>query len=367
MNSIEIFTHILEKTISEGYSDIHIVTESFPIIRNNSWDITQVESLMLWDTSVALRELDKKEVMEIIHHILWPSKLEVFIDTFEIDGSYQYKDNRFRINCYYDTRGFAIALRLIPKEIPKLEDLWFWEQVYSMCRKSKWLILVTGPTWVGKSTNLAWMIDYINTNFNKHIITIEDPIEFMFQNKQSLINQREVGIHTKSFANAIKSSLREDPDVIMIWEMRDPETVQAAITLAETGHLVFSTLHTNDTVQSIDRIVDIFPEGKQEQIRMQLAMSLIGIISQRLLPKKDIDDRIAAREILLNNDAVRNLIITWNTHLLYSVLETSWKHGMILLDQYLEVLYKKGLITKETLISHARDKDNIPALKEGEK
>jgi len=367
MNATELFTHIIEKTIFEGYSDIHIVTESFPIIRNNSWDITPIETLIIWGEDIKLRELDKKEVMEIIHHILGPSKLEVFIDTFEIDGSYQYKDNRFRINCYYDTRGFAIALRLIPKEIPKLEDLWFWEQVHSMCRKSKWLILVTGPTWVGKSTNLAGMIEYINTNFNKHIITIEDPIEFMFQNKQSLINQREVWIHTKSFANAIKSSLREDPDIIMIWEMRDPETVQAAITLAETGHLVFSTLHTNDTVQSIDRIVDIFPEGKQEQIRMQLAMSLIGIISQRLLPKKDVDDRIAAREILLNNDAVRNLIITWNTHLLYSVLETSWKNGMILLDQYLEILYTKWLITKETLISHARDKDNIEALKEKKK
>jgi len=363
MKIIDVFKHIVELTIKEGYSDIHIVSESFPVIRNNSWDITKVSTVWVWENSLEIEPFHKKDVMEIIKFILWPSKLQIFVDTFEIDGSYQFKNTRFRINCYYDTKGFAVALRLIPQEIPNLKNLWFWEQVFSMCRKSKWLILVTGPTWVGKSTNLAWMIDYINTNFNKHIITIEDPIEFMFNNKRSLINQREVGIHTKSFANAIKSSLREDPDVIMIWEMRDPETVQAAITLAETGHLVFSTLHTNDTVQSIDRIVDIFPEGKQEQIRMQLAMSLIGIISQQLLPKKDVDDRIAAREILLNNDAVRNLIITGNTHLLYSVLETSWKHWMILLDQYLEALYKKWLISEETLISHARDKNNIESLK----
>lgn len=169
------------------------------------------------------------------------------------------------------------------------------------------------------------MIQYINTNFKKHIITVEDPIEYVFHNKLSLIHQREVGMHTESFAAAMKSALREDPDIIMVGEMRDPETIRAVLTLAETGHLVFSTLHTNDTVQSVDRIVDVFPEGQQEQIRMQLAMSLLGIIAQRLLPHKSEERRIPAREILLNNDAVRNLIITGNTHQLYSVIEIGQK------------------------------------------
>ncbi len=200
---------------------------------------------------------------------------------------------------------------------------------------------MTGPTGSGKSTNLAGMIDYINTNFKKHIITIEDPIEFVFKNKKSLVNQREIGVHTKSFERAMKSCLREDPNIIMVGEMRDPETIKAAITLAETGHLVFSTLHTNDTVQSIDRIVDVFPADQQDQIRMQLAMSLVAIIAQRLLPRVDKEEKIAAREILLNNDAVRNLIISGKSHQLYSVIEIGQKQGMILMDNYLAALYKK--------------------------
>ena len=243
--------------------------------------------------------------------------------------------------------------------IPTLESIGLGEQIKDMCHKSKWLILVTGPTGSGKSTNLAAMIDYINTNMQKHIITIEDPIEFVFRNKKSLINQREIWVHTKSFTWAIRSSLREDPDIIMIGEMRDPETIKAAITLAETWHIVLSTLHTNDTVQTVDRIVDVFPWSQQWQIRMQLAMSLIGIIAQRLIPKKSEDARIAAREILINNDAVKNLIISGKTHQLYSVIEIGQKQGMILMDSYLIALYKKWFIDRETLKSFARDSENI--------
>ena len=186
------------------------------------------------------------------------------------------------------------------------------------------------------------MIDYINKNTNKHIITIEDPVEFCFVWKKSLINQREVWSHTKSFASAIRASLREDPDVIMIWEMRDPETIKAAITLAETWHLVLSTLHTNDSVQTVDRIVDVFPESAQKQVRMQLAMSLSWIISQRLVPRNDKDWRVAAREILITNDATRNLIISWKTHQLYSVLEVWKAEWMILMDKYLIALFKEN-------------------------
>lgn len=367
MENLSIFSHILDLATKQGYSDVHLCTGSFPIVRDTGWDIVEVKEIKQDKEPLILHRLEKKDIIEIIGHILWPSKLEVFINTYEIDGSYEHDDKtRYRINCYYDTNGFAIAFRLIPQEIPNLKDLGLWKQVEEMCTKSKWLVLVTGPTWVGKSTNLAAMINYINTNFKKHIITIEDPIEFVFKNKKSLINQREVGNHTKSFPNAIKSCLREDPDIIMIWEMRDPETIKAAITLAETGHLVFSTLHTNDTVQSIDRIVDVFPAEQQQQIRMQLAMSLLWVISQRLLPTTKWDERVAAREILLNNDAVRNLIISGKTHQLYSVIEIWQKQWMILLDHYLEALYTKWRISKETFLSHVRDRENIDALKSEE-
>lgn len=363
METIEIFSKILDVATSKKYSDVHLCSWSYPIIRDNSWDILEISKIQSETWEIELERLDKKQVIEIINHILGPSKLKAFIDTFETDGSYHHSDGtRYRINCYNEANWFAIAFRIIPQEIPSLEELWLWKQIEDMCKKSKWLVIMTGPTWVGKSTNLAAMIDYINTKYRKHVITIEDPIEFVFKNKQSLINQREVWIHTKSFTSAIKSSLREDPDVIMIWEMRDLETIKAAITLAETWHLVFSTLHTNDTVQTIDRIIDIFPAGQQEQIRMQLAMSLLGVVSQRLLPRKWVDARIAAREILINNDAVRNLIITGKTHQLYSVIEIWWKQWMILLDHYLETLYNKWLISKETFISHVRDKENIAVL-----
>jgi len=253
--------------------------------------------------------------------------------------------------------GFGLAIRYIPTKIPTHKELGIPDNIIDLLHREKGLILVTGPTGSGKSTTLATMIDYINTNFKKHIITIEDPIEFNFKNKQCLIHQREVGNHTKSFSHAIRSALREDPDIIMVGEMRDPETISAALTLAETGHLVLSTLHTNDTVQSIDRIVDSFPSGAQSQIRVQLAMSLTAVISQTLLPKKDSGGRIVAREVLINNDAVRSIIMQGMTHQLYSMIELGGSEGMILMDKYLEMLYMKGLITKEVFQSRVRDKD----------
>jgi len=278
----------------------------------------------------------------------------------ELDTSYALLDaDRYRVNCYKDTAGYSVALRIIPSDIPTLESLWLWDQIKEMCQKSKWLVLVTGPTGSGKSTNLAGMIDYINKNYKKHIITVEDPVEFAFKSDKSLINQREVWNHTKWFDKAIRSALREDPDVIMIGEMRDPETIKAAITLAETWHLVFSTLHTNDSVQTIDRIVDVFPWTQQKQIRMQLAMSLVWVISQRLVPRKDKEWRIATREILVSNDAIRNLIISGKTHQLYSVLEVGKKFGMILMDKYLMILFQKWIISKENLLAYARDKEGI--------
>ncbi len=356
MNSLELLFAIFDITTKEKYPDIHLNTWFLPIIRNHSWDLIKLENINNSKTNI----LTKENLEDIIIELAWKEWFEKFKTNFELDTSYRYKDkDRYRINCYIDSNWYSIALRIIPSLIPSIEDLNLWEWIKEMCNKNKWIILMTWPTWSWKSTNLAAMIDYINKNFKKHIITIEDPVEFSFKSDNCLINQREIWNHTLGFPQAIRRALREDPDVIMVWEMRDSETIKSAITLAETWHLVLSTLHTNDTVQSVDRIVDVFPAWQQDQIRMQLAMSLVWIISQRLLPRVDKEWRIRAREILVSNDAVRNLIITWKTHQLYSVLEVSSKQWMILMDKYLIFLFKKWIISKETLFSYARDKDGI--------
>lgn len=359
----ELLAHILDIALAHKYPDVHLTSWLLPYVRNHNWELVTLSTFEFEWKQIPFPALGKEDIKKIIIEIAGYNWLDKFMEDFELDTSFEYKSKlRYRVNCYIDTNGFSIAMRIIPWEVPTLESLNLWDVIKKMCQKSKWLILVTWPTGAGKSTNLAAMIDYINTNYKKHIITIEDPVEFNITSNKSLINQREIGSHTKWFEHAMKSVLREDPDVIMLWEMRDPETIKSALTLAETGHLVLSTLHTNDCVQSIDRMVDVFPSGQQDQIRMQLAMSLVGIISQRLLPKSDGNGRVPAREILLNNDAVRNLIITGKTHQLYSVIEVSSKDGMILMDKYLLFLYKKQMISKETLFSYVRDKDGIEML-----
>lgn len=363
MDIVQIFSGLLDMVGAKKYSDLHLTTWHFPMIRSRNGDIQEIAELQFGETMQALHEISTEDMNTILMFMLSKENYLRFLRDYEVDTSYAHSEHvRYRVNCYQDTKGSSIAFRAIPEVIPTLESLGLWEQIKTLCQKSKGLVLMTGPTGSGKSTNLAAMIDFINTNFKKHIITIEDPIEFVFHNKLSLINQREVWVHTKSFEKAMKSCLREDPNIIMVWEMRDPETIRAAITLAETGHLVFSTLHTNDTVQSIDRIVDVFPSEQQDQIRMQLAMSLVWVIAQRLIPRADKDERIAVREVLLNNDAVRNLIISGKTHQLYSVIEIGQKQGMILMDNYLVALYKKWLISKEVLKSTLRDAENIDFL-----
>ena len=360
MNSKELLDNILNHASEMNYSDIHINTGEYISIRDKSWKIEKISEIKINSKSISLEIMTQEAVISIITAIAGEDWFKKFEEHMELDSSYKIEWwDRYRINCYMDTAWYSIAIRSIAKNIPSLEELWLWKNIMEMCHKSKWLILMTWPTWSGKSTNLASMVDYINKNFKKHIITIEDPVEFEFKSWQSLVNQREIGNHTKWFPNAIKAALREDPDVIMIWEMRDPETIKAAITLAETWHLVFSTLHTNDSVQTVDRIVDVFPGPQQKQIRMQLAMSLVWIISQRLVSRSDKEWRIAAREIMTSNDAVRNLIIAWKTHQLYSVLEVGQKQWMILMDKYLLALFKKWIISKDTLLSYVRDKDGI--------
>ena len=354
---------ILKFASNKWYPDIHINTTKLPLIRDKTWNINEIKKIEIDWNEINFEILTKEFIRLIIKDLVWEVWLEKFEKEKELDSSYSLENyDRYRVNCYIDSNWYSIALRVIPSKIPTLEELWLWNQIKEMCNRSKWLILVTWPTWSWKSTNLAAMINYINKNFKKHIITIEDPIEFSFKSDKSLINQRELWNHTSSFMNAMKSSLREDPDIIMLWEMRDPETIKTAITLAETWHLVFSTLHTNDSVQTIDRIVDVFPNAEWKQVRIQLAMSLVWVIAQRLVPRIDNKWRIAAREILVSTDAVRNLIITWKTHQLYSVLEIWQKSWMILMDKYLVALFNKWIISKEILLLYVRDKEWIELL-----
>jgi len=356
----EIFFALLDLSIKQKFPDIHLNPNRLPTVRNRSGEIELVETLQVGQENITLSVLTGADITQIIEEIIPAKGYEKFATVLELDASYQYQDGtKYRVNCYMDVSGPNIALRQIPSDIPSLEDLSLGDVVKNICTAPKGLFLVTGPTGSGKSTTLAAMIEYINQTQKKHIITIEDPIEFAFQSKKSLINQREIGHHTHGFHSAIRATMREDPDIIMVGEMRDPETIKAAITLAETGHLVFSTLHTNDTVQSIDRMIDVFPGAQQNQIRMQLAMSLVGILSQRLLPRQDNTGRIPAREILLNNDAIRNLIMTGNTHQIYSMIEIGGNAGMILMDKYLLFLYEKNYISRETLFSFTRDKDSM--------
>lgn len=258
--------------------------------------------------------------------------------------------------------GISIAMRMIPSIIPSPEDISLPESILRATFADKGIILITGPTGSGKSTTMATMLEYINNNSYRHIITLEDPVEFVYQNKKSLIHQRELGKQFDSFEEGIRSILREDPDVIVIGEMRDLETMQAAITLAETGHLVFSTLHTNDTVQTVDRIIQSFPVESQNQIRMQFALSMRLILSQVLLPKSDVTGMIVAREIMFNNDSVRNLIIRGETQNLYSVLELGKQNGMILMDESLLKLVRSHRIYTKTAQMSMRDPSKLDTL-----
>lgn len=275
------------------------------------------------------------------------------------DVSYDRNGTRFRVNISRIIGGISIAMRTIPSTISKPEDIYLTKDLLKLCDTEKGIILMTGPTGSGKSTTMATMIEHINQTSSRHIITLEDPVEFLHTNKKSLIHQRELGTHFQNFPDGIRSILREDPDVIIVGEMRDLETIRAAITLAETGHLVFSTLHTNDTVQTIDRIIQSFPSDEQNQIRMQLSLALTAVISQVLLPKADKSGRIVAREVMINNDSIRNLIIRGQTHQMYSVLETSKQQGMNLMDDALIDLYKKKIVKRETIERYVHELDRI--------
>lgn len=341
------FQQLIKEVVESGCPDLHLHVGLKPMVRRGNGEIEPLDTHPV---------LTREEVDAVIAEITNEAQKKAFAQNWEFDFSYHVPNlGRFRVNIYYERHGPGVAFRLISERIPSFEELGLGAEIQELLQHPHGLVLVTGPTGMGKSSTLAAMIDYLNENRKSHIITIEDPIEYVYENKNSIVTQREANVHTHSFANAIRSSLRQDPDIVMVGEMRDLETIAAAITLAETGHLVFSTLHTQDAAQTIDRVIDVFPSYQQQQIRTQLANTLIGVISQVLIPRADGKGRVAAREIMLNNDAIRNCIIQSEVHQIYSMIQLNAAAGMILMDQSLENLVRQGLITKEDAMAKAND------------
>jgi len=296
----------------------------------------------------------------IIYDILSDEQIQRFENELELDFSYSLQNlARFRVNVYRDRGNVASAFRLIVAKIPTIKELGLPPVLEEMARKPRGLILVTGPTGSGKSTTLAAMINQINTEENKHILTVEDPIEYLHSHRSCIVNQREVGRDTLEFKNALRAALREDPDVILVGEMRDLDTMQIAITSAETGHLVMGTLHTNSAAESVDRIIDVFPSAQQEQIRVQLSNNLVAIVSQQLLPRADGPGRVCALEIMIANSAIRNLIRESKAHQMNSIIQTCANIGMQTMDQCLRDLYMRGLITYEEALIRCQNEEEL--------
>lgn len=341
----------LTNAAKKGASDIHLITGVAPAIRLN-------RRLMFLDLPPLKEEETKVMARQVMNG--HGDKLKVFEQKGEVDLSYHVADvGYFRVNCYRQRGVAGIAIRVINTEIPTIESLELPDIISTLARQTKGLVLVTGPTGCGKSTTLAAIIDQINRERACHIITLEDPIEYAHSNNKSIITQREIGRDSKSFPEALRASLRQDPDVIMVGEMRDLETISIAITAAETGHLVLATLHTINSAQTIERIIDVFQPAHQQQIRVQLANSLVGIVAQRLIIRKDDSGMIAAIECLTSNPAVRTLIREGKAHQLYSLVETGSRYGMITMDKHLQSLYDQGLISLDSLKENATDLERV--------
>lgn len=334
---------LIDTVIAEGASDLHLTTGANPIIRVSGSLVPLVKRAVY----------TKDDLNGFLDVLTTPEEKKTFFDTQELDFSYQHKEQaRFRGNTFFERGGISIALRIIPSDIKTFEDLNLPPILETFANLEQGFFLVVGPVGQGKSTTLASMIERINQNRTEHIVTIEDPIEYIFSSKKSIINQREVRVDTKSFHSALRSAFRQDVDVIMVGEMRGPDTMSAAVTAAETGHLVLSTLHTNNAAQTIDRIIDSFPAGQQDQIRLQLAASLAGIFSQRLVPRIS-GGLIPAYELLINNEAVANLIRERRTHEINAVIETGMENGMIDMNRSLADLVRRGDITPEVGLSRS--------------
>src|SRR4249920_1094413 len=346
---------LLGKLLEMNGSDLHLTAGTPPTVRVHG----ELERLQDYPN------LTPRALQGMIYAILPQKMRERFEQELELDMSYSLPGQaRFRVNIYQQRDALGAAFRLIPFEIKKLDDLGLPGVVADLARFPRGFVVVTGPTGSGKSTTLAGMVDVVNEERAGHIMTVEDPIEFLHRHKKCIVNQREVGADTHGFGQALKHVLRQDPDVILVGEMRDLETISTAITAAETGHLVFATLHTQDAPQTIDRIIDVFPPAQQQQVRVQLAATLQGVVTQNLVPTADGQGRVAALEILLPDDAVRNLIRQGKVEQIYSVMQTNTLRGMQTMEQSLADLTLKGVITAEAAFSRTTHPEQLRGLLE---
>ena len=340
---------LLRLVVEKKGSDLHLAAGVPPVLRIDG-------NLLATNYDV----MSDFEVQRMIYAVLTDEQIRTFATEYELDCSYALRDvSRFRVNVYRDRGAVAGAFRVIPSKIPTIRELGLPLVLEDLSRRPRGLVLVTGPTGSGKSTTLAAMLGQINGERSEHIITIEDPIEYLHTHRRSLVNQRELGADTRTFAQALRHALRQDPDVILVGEMRDLETMALAITAAETGHLVFSTVHTNSAAQTVDRIVDVFPPGQQEQIRIQLSNTLEAVVSQQLLPRAGTPGRIAAMEIMIASPAIRNLVREAKAHQITSIIQTSAHLGMQTMDQCLRDLYQRGLITYEEAMGRAMNQEEL--------
>ena len=331
------FAEVLSRMVEMRASDVHLTAGVPPSVRVKG-RIVPMEGF---------EPMMPQQTRDVVYSILNDDQRKRFENNQQIDLAYAIPNvARFRVNCYFQRGAVSAAFRLVPQEIPTLESLALPQILREFTRKPRGFVLVTGPTGSGKSTSLAAMIDVINREREEHILTIEDPIEFLHQHQRCIVNQREVGSDAQDFAMALKAALRQDPDVILVGEMRDLETISTALTAAETGHLVFATLHTQSTSQTVDRIIDVFPPAQQAQVRMQLSIALQGIVTQQLLPTADGEGRTVATEVLVPTPAVRNLIREGKTHQIYSAIQTSGSIGMQTMDSDLARLARAGTITR---------------------
>jgi twitching motility protein PilT len=346
------FADVLLQVMDRNASDLHLTAGSQPMIRHHG-------KLHALDYPVLTPQLTR----EVIYSILSNDQRQRLETDWQIDFAYSIPGKaRFRVNAYFQRASLSAAFRLIPSEMPKLRDLGVPPILQEFASKPRGFVLVTGPTGSGKSTTLAAMLDMINDERHEHILTIEDPIEFLHKHKKCIVNQRELGGDAQSFGLGLKAALRQDPDVILVGEMRDLETISTALTAAETGHLVFATLHTQDTAQTVDRIVDVFPPDQQQQVRIQLSVTLQGIVTQQLLPTADGHGRTVAVEVLVPTPAVRNLIREGKTHQIYSTLQTGSQFGMQTMDSALAELVREQKITRELAESRSSTPEELRRL-----
>jgi twitching motility protein PilT len=344
---------LLERTVAAGASDLHITTGTEPAIRVNGV-LERLEDL---------EPLDADDTQQLLYRIMSTEQQKHLEIKRQLDISYSLAGlARFRVNIYFQREALGAAFRLIPAKLKTLDELGLPPVLHELATKPRGLVLVTGPTGSGKSTTLAAVIDEINSTRRDHIMTIEDPIEFLHRHKRCIVNQREIGPDATSFAEALRGALRQDPDVILLGEMRDLETIATALTAAETGHLVFATLHTQDAPSTVDRLIDVFPAAQQEQVRVQIASTLQAVVTQTLLPRADGNGRVAALEILIPDDAVRNLIRQAKVEQVYSIMQTGGKRGMQTLEQSLAELIGRGLISQETALSRSSRPEQLLGL-----